>query len=97
MKIKFFAVVVMALTAFCVTLASSSVTTFKTGPFTGSVDLGMPCNDINIIKPVLIEALDSTNNDTEYDIYMCGLGISVIRNDKHKYDPTSPFGTSTIS
>jgi len=46
MKIKFFIVMLVILAAYCVTLASGEVTTFKTGPFTVSVDLDMPCNDM---------------------------------------------------
>jgi hypothetical protein len=43
MKIKFFVVmVVVVLALFCVTLASGTVTTFKTGPFTGSISYESP-------------------------------------------------------
>jgi hypothetical protein len=54
---KFWIVMFVASAVFCVILASGTVTTFKTGPFTGSVDLGIPCNDTNIKEPEQTETL----------------------------------------
>ena len=62
---KFFVVMVMALAVFCITLAYGTVTTFKTGPFSVSVDLGVPCNDTNISKPAQSEWLNG-NKDIDY-------------------------------
>jgi hypothetical protein len=89
MKIKFFAFVVVALAAFCVTLASGNVTTFKTWPFTVSVDLGMPCNDVNISKPVQGEEI-SGESYTDYSAIMCHALISI----RKYYQPTAFSNTN---
>jgi hypothetical protein len=97
MNIKFLAVVVVVLTVFCVTLASSSVTTFKTGPFNVSVDLGISCNDINILKPEKSEMPGGISN-TNYQVNMFGNSVSIIltRSDKNAYDITKA-GTSAMT
>ena len=74
--------------------ATDTTTKFKTGPFTVSVDLGMPCNDINISKPVQDELLSGASY-TQYLATTCGAFIQFMR-----YD-TAPgwsedFGTSDV-
>ncbi|MCX6668889.1 MAG: hypothetical protein NTV25_03660 [Methanothrix sp.] len=93
MKIKatFFVVMVVVLAAFCVTLAFGIVTTFKTGPFTGSIDLGVPCNDVNMSKPVSSELL-SGDKYTNYDVNMCNVRLTFTRFDKPLLDVTSVMG-----
>ena len=86
----------MVLAAFCVTLASGTVTTFKTGPFTGSVDLGVPCNDINISKPVQRELL-SGNSYTDYLLTVCGDVIEFVRYDASITNPNEDFGADIKS
>ncbi len=89
-------VAVVLASIFSIASASDTTTKFKTGPFMVSVDLGMPCNDTNISKPVSSEDLGGAGY-TKYDTRVCGLMISILRADKDKYDLTSSFGTSTIS
>jgi hypothetical protein len=96
MKIKFFAVVVVALTVFCVTLASGTVTTFKTGPFTGSIDLGVPCNDLNISKPVQAERLNGYSY-TEYVLTACGVIIDFVRYDAPVFASNENLPTTGIT
>ena len=93
-KLLFFIIVVSV--AFCVELASGTTTLFKTGPFTGIVDLGMPCNEIDIQKPVQGEMLIG-GNYTNYDVIMCKVWIELTRRDKGTIDLTQPFGTSDIT
>jgi hypothetical protein len=88
----FIALVVALMASFCVS-ASDTTTKFKTGPFTGSVDLGVPCNDTNIIEPRQGETL-SGDNYTEYVILMCGVSIILTRYDKDLFDLTTAYGTS---
>jgi hypothetical protein len=93
MKIVF--VVIAAV--FCVTLASGTVNTFKTGPFTGNVDLGMPCDDINISKPVQAEEI-SGESYTDYNVIMCDALISIRRYDKPTvYPDVNPFVSGVTS
>lgn len=94
-KAKFFVVMVVALTAFCVTLASGTVTTFKTGPFTGSIDLGVPCNDVNMSKPVSSELL-SGDKYTNYDVNMCNVNLRFKRFDKPQFDVTAVMGNEGV-
>jgi len=89
-------VLVVVLAAFCVTLASGTVTTFKTGPFTGSVDLGMPCNHTNISKPVSSEDLGGAGY-TNYIATICTATIAITRYDKDIFNLTTPFGTSSVN
>ena len=92
MKIELVLVVVLA--AFCVTLASG--TTFKTGPFTGSVDLGMPCNHTNISKPVSSETLGGAGY-SNYIATICTATIAITRYDNDTFNLTTPFGTSSVT
>jgi hypothetical protein len=93
MKIVF--VVIAA--AFCVTLASGTVTTFKTGPFTGSVDLGMSCNDNNISKPVHAEEI-SGESYTDYSMIICDALIELRMYDKATvYSDTNSFVSGVTS
>jgi hypothetical protein len=90
---KFFVVMVVALAAFCVTLASGTVTTFKTGPFNVSVDLGVPCNDTNISKPAQSELVNG-NRYIDYNTSACGVSISLTKTENANYDLNS-FDTGT--
>ena len=85
----------VVLAAFFVTLASSTVTTFKTGPFTVSVDLGVPCNDTNISKPEASELL-SGRSYTVFDVNMCKAHLYLRRYDKDIFDSTTSYSTSSI-
>ena len=82
---KFLVVMVVALAAFCVTLASGTATTFKTGPFSISVDLGVPCNDTNISKPAQSEWLNG-NRYIDYNTSTCGVSIFLTTTDNANYD-----------
>lgn len=93
MKIKFFVVMVLVLVVGFVTLSSGTVTTFKTGPFTGSVDLGTSCNDTNISKPVQDELL-SGQSYTRYIVLMCGVTIEL---NKFDIDLTESFITQLVT
>jgi hypothetical protein len=95
MKIKFSIVMLVILAAFCVTLASGTVTTFKTGPFSVSVDLGTACNDTNISKPVSSEDLGG-DSYTVYDVFLCNAQLYINRHDKDTFDLTSAFPTTYI-
>jgi hypothetical protein len=76
-------------------LASGAVTTFKTGPFTVSVDLGMSCNDTNISKPVKTDELSGLSYTT-FPVRMCGVAVDLIKYEsKNTFDLTKPFGTLT--
>jgi hypothetical protein len=94
LKIELVLFVVLA--TFCVTLASGTITTFKTGPFTGSVDLGMPCNHTNISKPVSSEDLGGAGY-TNYIATICTATIAITRYDKDIFNLTTPFGTSSVN
>jgi len=89
---KFFVVMIVALAAFCATLASGTVTTFKTGPFSISVDLGVPCNDTNISKPAQNEWLNG-NRDIDYNMSACGVSIFLTTTGNANYDVNSAFDT----
>jgi len=92
MKINTKFLMVVALAAFCVTLASGTVTTFKTGPFNVSVDLGVPCNDTIISKPVQSEWLNG-NRHIDYNTSTCGVSIFLTTTDNANYDLNSGFDT----
>ena len=96
MRFKFLVVVVVAFAAFCFALASGTVTTFKTGPFNVSVDLGMPCDDININKPVHGEWSDGTRY-TDYTTKVCGDLIILTRTENAYYDLSGKFSTDTVT
>jgi hypothetical protein len=81
------ALVAVAMASFCVS-ASDTTTKFQTGPFTVSVDLGVPCTDVNISKPVSSEDLGG-NSYTDYDTHMCKAQIWIRQWDKearHSFD-----------
>lgn len=95
--IKCFIALVVALMASLCVSASDTTTKFKTGPFTGSVDLGMSCDDINISKPVQGEWLSGLSY-TGYDVKMCGVYIEFYRYDNPTLDlNANTFGTSITS
>jgi hypothetical protein len=97
MEIKFLVVMFVALAVFCVTLASGTITTFKTGPFNISVDLGMPpCKDINISKPVSTEGI-SGNSYTKYDVLACGTTIRIMRLNNGITNLTTAFTTGGLN
>jgi hypothetical protein len=95
-KSKFFVVMVVVLTAFCVTLASGTVTTFKTGPFTVSVDLGELCTDINISKPIPSESIGG-DTYTLYKMSGCEVALQIKRYDNLDFDTTSAFGAEGVT
>ena len=81
------ALIIVAMTPFCVS-ASDTTTKFQTGPFTVTVDLGVPCTDVNISKPESSELL-SGDKYTDYDVNMCNVYLSFTRYDKPLLDVTS--------
>lgn len=85
-------IIIIAMTFFCVS-ASDTTTKFKTGPFMGSVDLGMICNDLNISKPMQGERL-SGESYTNYHLKMCGTSISLTRLDEDIFNSTQTFSSS---
>jgi len=92
---SFIAMVVVILASFSIAVASSNTSnTFKTGPFTVSVNLGMPCNDINISKPDQVETL-SGDSYTDYTINACQCIIYFLRYDTPQ-NWRDDFGTDVI-
>ena len=65
------AMVVMAISSVS---ASDTITDFKTGPFVGSVDLGMSCDNITVIPPSRGE-LKNGSEVTFYGASLCGSGV----------------------
>jgi hypothetical protein len=88
-------VVVVVMTSLCV-FASDTATTFKTGPFTGSIDLGMLCNDINASKPVQTETLGG-DSYTRYVVMICGVEIDLTRYDKDTFESTTTWDDGVAS
>jgi hypothetical protein len=82
--------------ALCVSLVSGTVNTFKTGPFNGSVDLGIPCNDTNISKPVSSEDLGGEGY-IDYHAKVCKADIEIVRYDKDRFDLTSAIPNDAIN
>jgi len=98
-QIELILVAVVLTSFFSIASASSTSNTFKTGPFTVSVDLGTPCNDTNISKPVSSEDLGG-NSYTDYDTNLCNAEIWIRqwgKNTTHSFDLISPFSTSDIN
>lgn len=88
------AMVIVVMTSFCVS-ATDTTTKFQTGPFSVSVDLGMPCSDINISQPVKTESL-SGSTFTQYSVNCCGVLFEMENYDKDTFDITSAFDTVGI-
>ncbi len=83
--------IIMALAYFSVASSSSNTTvTFETGPFTGSVDLGEPCNDIKVEEPTHTEGRDGTIQ-TDCFINACGSTVLLSKYAYVKYDMKSGF------
>jgi hypothetical protein len=89
---RFFAFMFVALAVFCITLACGTVTTFKTGPFSVSVDLGIPCNDTNISKTAQSEWLNG-NRYIDYNTSACGVSIFLTTTDNANNDVNNDFDT----
>lgn len=89
----FIALFIVAVASFCVS-ASDTTTKFQTGPFTVSVDLGVPCNDVNISKPASTESLGGESY-TVYDTSACGVEIWIKRCNKDTF--TTAFPTAAIN
>ena len=89
---RFFAFMFVALAVFCITLAYGTVTTFKTGPFSVSVDLGIPCNDTNISNPAQSEWLNG-NRHIDYNMSACGVSIFLTTTDNANNDVNNDFDT----
>lgn len=97
MKIKVLIAIVVVLATFCGDgIASGTVATFKTGPFNGSIDLGVPCNDIDISKPIQRQTITGENY-TYYSVKICGIAIGLSRVDKDKLNFTNQYPTSDLS
>jgi hypothetical protein len=92
---KCFIVLVAALMASLCVSASDTTTKFQTGPFTGSFDLGMPCNDINISNPFQVERI-SGESYTDYVLNACGFQILFRRFDHPKFNSPEHLGTANI-
>jgi hypothetical protein len=75
--------------------ASNTTIEFRTGPFTGGADLGMPCDDINIVEPVQDELL-SGDQFTSYTVGACGLLLMFRRYNSSLINTTEEFGTDSI-
>jgi hypothetical protein len=89
--------VAVVLASICnIASASNTTTKFQTGPFNVTVDLGVPCNDTNISKPVSSEDLGG-NSYTDYDTHLCKAQIWIRQWDKDRLDMTSDFSTSGIT
>ena len=86
---------IVAMTSLSVS-ASDTTTKFKTGPFSVSVDLGKPCNDTNISKPVSSETLKGTGYNG-YSVDVCDAHLYIRRYDTDSFDLTSAFGTKSIN
>jgi len=98
-QIELILVAVVLTSIFSIASASDTTTKFKTGPFSVSVDLGMPCNDTNISKPVSSEDLGG-NSYTDYDTNLCNAEIWIRQWGKdttQSFDLISPFSTSDIN
>jgi len=93
-EIKSLIVLVIVAMAFSIASASDTTTKFQTGPFTVSIDLGNPCNDLNISKPIQGE-----RSGIKYTDYIttsaCGV-FTFLRYDTPVFDLNSNFGTTTI-
>jgi len=82
---KFFVIIVVALAVFCITVASCAVTTFETGPFNGSIDLGVPCKNIDNKEPAHGELISGLNY-TEYVTSLCGAAIDLMKFNNTSFD-----------
>jgi hypothetical protein len=95
---KCFIVLVIEIMASVSACASDTTTTFQTGPFSGSIDLGVPCDKLDIRAPIQSELLTG-ERFTDYKISLCN-GSLVILTFK-KYDPlgfvfAGDYGTDSI-
>ena len=95
MKFRLAILVVVALVASCITLTSGAITTFKAGPFNVSVDIGMPCNDINIKEPTRTETI-SGNSFTDYYVIICDVALELIRYDEDVFQRNTPFSPDAV-
>lgn len=64
------------------------------GPLAVSMDLGVPCNDVNINKPV--SGVRSGESYTEYNAIVCGNYVASMRYDSPIIDLNQSFGTSSV-
>lgn len=91
----FIALFIALTTSYCAS-ASDTTTKFQTGPFTGSYDLGMPCNDLNISEPVQGEMLSGAIY-TAYVLNGGGVTISITKYDAPISTSNENFGFSVRS
>ena len=94
MKKCFIVLAVIFFAPFCAS-ASDTITKFQTGPFTGSFDLGMPCNDLNISKPAQIERI-SGESYTDYILNACEVQIRLRRFDVPVFNSPEHLGTANM-
>ena len=93
--VRLFTLVLVFLSSFSIGSASNTNISFNTGPFNGSIDLGMNCSDINIARPIHNELLDGTGYD-RFVIDICGVSISLIHYNKSIFSPEKCVSTNTI-
>jgi hypothetical protein len=89
-------IVLMLIVLMADVCASASDTTakFQIGPLAVSMDLGVPCNDVNINKPV--SGVRSGESYTEYNAIVCGNYVAFMRYDSPIIDLNQSFGTSSV-
>lgn len=90
------ALTLMALAYFSVASAADTAVTFEAGPFTGSIDLGEPCNDFKVEEPKHIEGQDGTIQ-TNCFIHACGSTILLSKYGHVKYDMESEFSADDVT
>ncbi len=86
------ALFVAALLCFSTASASNNVTAFKTGPFNVSVDLGGPCDNVNISKPVVSHTL-SGQSYTDYAATACGVYFEFVKYDNPIITPDKDYAS----
>jgi hypothetical protein len=91
------ALIIMSLAYFSVASSASDTTVaFETGPFTGSVDLGEPCNDIKVEEPKHSEGQDGTIQ-IDCFIHACGSTVLLSKYAYVKHDMESGFSADDAS
>jgi hypothetical protein len=75
--------------------AADNMIKFQTGPFSGSVDLGIACNDTKINNPTSDEDLSGDWYE-DCSITICGVLFEFMKFTNRLFDTTAPFSTAGI-
>ena len=90
---KYFIALAFIMVASFSVCASAKITTFQTGPFSASVDLGSSCTQ-SIAEPVQDETLGG-DQYTYYEVNVCDVKFGFFRYDKI-LNATDEFGSEDI-